>query len=118
MLRELISLSSSNVESTMMARRKLKDLMCNPCLFSSTQRFPSNEVYICLDRLPLSKVMLNLHQVLVKTSSSSYHDHYSRDFYRTVREAMEFLDKDDEGPFPLLFWRSIFEAAFLLHWIL
>nr|DAD23691.1 TPA_asm: hypothetical protein HUJ06_025154 [Nelumbo nucifera] len=103
--------------SMVMLQLKLKELMMrSPCPFSSNRRFPAGEVYVCLDRLPFIDSMWKLHRASALVSSSSYDDNINS-YYKAIREAMRLLSKDSEGPFPLLFSRSIFESYFLLRWI-
>ncbi|KAJ8499438.1 hypothetical protein OPV22_009990 [Ensete ventricosum] len=89
-------------------RRDLVHLTSRPSPFAVDRRFPADEIYVCLDRAPLSPLLLRVNRTITGFNHGRY--------FNAVRDLLASLE-EGEGAAPLLYTRSVFESAFLVQWL-
>lgn len=102
------------------AKELIAGLYSHAAPFAAARRFPDGEVYVCLDRAPLSSSMQWIQQHLMR-AEVSYGDDLTRacaGYASGIGSALDEITRVDDlrGGAPILYDRAAFELAFLLTW--
>ncbi|XBH87364.1 hypothetical protein VPH35_074835 [Triticum aestivum] len=106
------------------ARAAIAELYGHATPFDADRRFPTGEVYVCLDRAPFARKMQCIQQYLVKAQAAVGHGEQfigaCSGYAGRIGSALDEVTRVDGGRrggvAPILYDRAVFESAFLLTW--
>ncbi|EMS65929.1 hypothetical protein TRIUR3_14795 [Triticum urartu] len=121
-LRSLLLMNLKEETSLRAAREAIAGLYNHATPFGPSRRFPTGEVYVCLDRVPLAQTMQRIVQPLVTVEAAGVYGEQLVDacsnYIGRISSALLDLTRVEDRPgiSPILYDRAIFESVFLLTW--
>ncbi|XP_038973182.1 uncharacterized protein LOC120105112 [Phoenix dactylifera] len=110
-LRDLMLADFQESISRSNARESLSSLTHHHVPFAACRRFPDDKIYVCIDRAPISFLVLRLNRALAMDRKEG------KEYYDAVQDAMNVVMSDDVSSPPVIYNRNIFESVFQLQWI-